>query len=98
MDLLLWNSSMQKALVAQLSVQLHGLYSARLLCPWDSPGKNTGVGSHSLLQRIFLTQGSNLGLLHYSQILYHLGHQAFINLQISGKTTLLHWYFPPTWF
>jgi len=32
---------------------------ARLLCPWDSPGKNTGVGSHSLLQGIFLIQGSD---------------------------------------
>ena len=36
---------------------------------------NTGVGSHSLLQGIFLTQGSNLGLLHRRQILYHLSHQ-----------------------
>ena len=36
---------------------------ARLLCPWDSLGKNTGVGSHSLLQEIFLNQGSNLCLL-----------------------------------
>ena len=35
------------------------------------PGKNTGMGSHSLLQGIFLTQGSNLGLLHCRQILYH---------------------------
>ena len=34
-----------------------------ILCPWDSPGKNTGVGCHSLLQEIFPTQGSNLGLL-----------------------------------
>ena len=33
----------------------------RLLCPWDSPGKNAGVGCHSLLQGIFLTQGSNPG-------------------------------------
>ena len=41
----------------------------------NSPGKNTGVGSHSLLQRIFLTQGLNLGLLHWRQILYHLSHQ-----------------------
>ena len=41
----------------------------------DSPGKNTGVGSHSLLQRIFPIQGSNLGLLHYRQILYQLSHQ-----------------------
>ena len=31
----------------------------RLLCPWDSPGKNTGMGCHFLLQGIFLTQGSN---------------------------------------
>ena len=45
-----------------------------LPCPWDSPGKNTGVGSHSLLQGIFLTQGSNLCLLHCRQILYHLSH------------------------
>ena len=35
----------------------------RLLCPWDSPGKNTGVGCHLFLQGIFLTQGSNLRLL-----------------------------------
>ena len=36
----------------------------RILCSWDSPGKNTGVGCHALLQGIFLTQGSNLCLLH----------------------------------
>ena len=33
-------------------------------CLWDSPGKNTGVGCHALLQGIFLTQGSNLHLLY----------------------------------
>ena len=44
-------------------------------CSWSCPGKNTGVGSRSLLQGIFLAQGSNLGLLHCRQILYHLGHQ-----------------------
>ena len=37
----------------------HGLYPTKFLCLWDSPGKNTGEGSHSLLQRIFPTQGSN---------------------------------------
>ena len=47
------------------SLRHHGLQSARLLCPWNSPGKNTVVGSHSLLQGIFLTQGSNPGLLHW---------------------------------
>ena len=36
-----------------------------LLCLWNSPGKNTGVGSHSLLQGIFLIQGSKLSLLHH---------------------------------
>ena len=41
----------------------------------DSPGKNTGVGCHALLQGIFPTQGSNPGLLHCRQILYHLSHQ-----------------------
>ena len=45
------------------------------LCPWTSPGKNTGVGCHSLLQETFLTQGLNSGLLHCRQILYHLSHQ-----------------------
>ena len=47
----------------------------RLLCPQNSPGKNTGVGCHSLLQGIFWTQGSNLSLLDCMQILYRLSHQ-----------------------
>ena len=51
------------------------LQPTRLFCPWDSPGKNTGVGSLSLLQGIFPTQGSNPGLLHCRRILYHLCHQ-----------------------
>jgi hypothetical protein len=42
------------------SVRPHGLQSARLLYPWDSPGKNTRVSCHSLLQGIFQIQGSNL--------------------------------------
>ena len=45
----------------------YGLYPTRLLCPWDSPGKNIGVGCHALLLGIFLTQGLNpclLWLLH----------------------------------
>ena len=54
-----------KVLIAQTCPTLssHGLEPTRLLCPWDSPGKNTGVDWHFLLQRIFLTQGSNLSLL-----------------------------------
>ena len=41
----------------------------------DSPGKDTGVGCDFLLQGIFQTQESNLGLLHSKQMLYHLSHQ-----------------------
>ena len=44
------------------SLQPHELQPSRLLYPWDSPGKNTGVGCHAHLQGIFLTQGSNLHL------------------------------------
>ena len=57
------------ASVVSDSLRPHGL--ARLLCPWDSPGKNTGVGCHALLQEIFLTQGSKPCLLHCRQNLYH---------------------------
>ena len=44
-------------------------------CPWNSLGKNTGVGSLSLLQGIFPTKKSNLGLLHCRQILYQLSYK-----------------------
>ena len=50
------------------SLQPHGLQPARLLCPWDSPGKNTGVGGHALLQGIFPTRRSSPGLLRCRQI------------------------------
>ena len=56
----------------------HGLYS-----PWNSPGQNTGVGSHSILQGIFPTQGSNPGLPHCRQILYQLSHK--------GSPIILEW-------
>ena len=61
------------ASVMSNSLRRHGLYPTRLLCPWNSPGKNTGVNYHSLLQGIFLTQGSHLcllRLLHCRRILY----------------------------
>ena len=67
------------------SLRPHGLYS-----PWNSPGQNTGVGSLSLLQGIFLTQESNQGSnLHFRQIFfYQLSYQgslidkkAFLNQQ-----------------
>ena len=54
-------------LVAELSDPSgpYGLWLARLLCPWGSPGKNTGVVSHFLLQGIFPTQGSKPHLPHW---------------------------------
>ena len=60
------------------SWQPHGLYS-----PWNSPDQNTGVGSLSLLQGIFPTQGSNPGLPHYRWILSQLNHQ--------GSPRILEW-------
>ena len=53
----------------------HGLQHARLLCPWESPGKNTRVACHALLQGIFPSQGSNPGLPRCSQIFYTLSHR-----------------------
>ena len=53
----------------------YGLEPTKLLCPWNSPDKNIGVGCHFFLQGIFPTQGSNLGLSHCRQILYRLSHQ-----------------------
>ena len=47
----------------------------KLLHPWDFQGKSTGVDCHFLLQGIFPTQGSNPGLSHCRQTLYHLNHQ-----------------------
>ena len=63
------------ASVMSNSVRPHRWQPTKLLCPWDSPGKNTGVGCHFLLQGIFPTQGLNSGLLHHRQILYCLSHQ-----------------------
>ena len=61
--------------------QPHGLYS-----PWNLPGQNTGVGSLSLLQGVFPTQGSDPGLLHCRWILYQLTHK--------GSPGILEWNLP----
>ena len=60
------------------SLRPHGLYS-----PWNSPGQDAGVGSLSLLQGIFPTQGSNPGLPHCRQILYQPSHK--------GSPRILEW-------
>ena len=51
--------------------------------PWNSPGQNTGMGSLSLLQELFPTQGLNPGLPHCRQILYQLSHK--------GSPRILEW-------
>ena len=66
---------------------------ARLLCPWDFPGKTTGVGCHSLLQGIFLTQVSNPGLLHFRWILYHLSYRETSVIIIKKNDHLLSGYY-----
>ena len=73
--IIIFSSSSVSYSVVSDSLRPHGLWPTRLLCPWDSPGKNTGVDCHSLLQRIFLTQGSNPSLLHCRQILYCLSYR-----------------------
>ena len=61
--------------VVSNSLQPHGLQPTKLICLWNSPSKNTGVGRHSLLQGIFPIWGLNPRLLHCRQILYCLSHQ-----------------------
>ena len=65
-----------------LTLRTHGVCS-----PWNSPGQNTGVGSLSLLQGIFPTQGLNPGLPQYKWILYQLSHQ--------GNPRTLEWVIYP---
>ena len=70
----MWKKGKSCSVVSD-SMRPCGMQPTRLLCSWNSPGKNTGVGSHSLHQGTFLTQGANLSLLQCSQIFYHLIHQ-----------------------
>ena len=73
-----WNILVQAAISTLsecCSVMSNSLGPLELYSSWISPGQNTGVGSCSLLQGIFPTQGSNPGLLHCRQILYHLSHR-----------------------
>ena len=66
------------------SLQPHGLEPTRLLCPWDSPDKNAGVGCHFLLQGIFLTQGLNLDSLPTEL-------QGKLSRLGTPSTTMNHW-------
>ena len=68
-----------KVTVVSDSLRPHGLYTS-----WNSLGHNTGVGSLSLLQGIFPTQGLNPGLLHCRWILYQLSHKGSPGLSWGG--------------
>ena len=87
-----WSDSENHSVMSD-SLRPHGLYS-----PWDSPGQNTGVGSLSLLQEIFPTQGLNPGLPHCRQILYQLSHKGSPRILewvdypfLSGSSRLRNW-------
>ena len=69
-----------------IKVRSRGVQPTRLLCPWKSPGKNTGVGRHSLLQRIFPTQGLNSCLLHWQvNSLHQAIRKAHFKVQLKKK-------------
>ena len=72
------------------SLQPHGLQLISLLCPWNSPSKNTGVGCHFIPQGIFLTQGSNPCLLHWQADSLPLSHQGSTNGQRSLVGYVVH--------
>ena len=77
------------------SVMSNSLWPDGLYSPWNSPCQNTGMGSLSHLQGIFLTQGSNPGLLHCRPILYQLSHKGSHFLgKLAPKARLLHLLFP----
>ena len=61
----------------------------RLFCPWNSPGKNAGVGCHALLQGIFPAQGLNPHLLYCRQILHHLSTKEALIYTIMCNDTWL---------
>ena len=63
--------------VVSNSLRPHAPSPARLLCPWDSPGKNTKVGGHSLLQGKILMRDRSLG---FRQVHYQLSHQGSLNV------------------
>ena len=76
------------------SLQSYGLQPARLLCLWNSPSKTTGVGSHSLLQMIFRTQGLNPGSLASQTDYFFLFFFLYL-FQLEDKYFTILWWFLP---
>ena len=81
---------MKKSETVSLSEVSYSLWSHRLYpkAPWKCPDQNTGAGSHSLLQEIFLSQGLNPGFLHCRQILHYLSIRELIIFQNPEQTCL----------
>ena len=77
------NWATREAPTLTIKVKVKDVQSCSILCNSNSPGQNTGVCSHSLLQGIFPTQGSNPGLPHHRWILYQLSHK--------GSPRILDW-------
>ena len=88
-DLVTGNKRLQSCcLVTKSCPTLHDPMDCRLLCPWDSPGKNTRVGGHFLLQEIFPTQGLNpclLRLLHWQVDSLPHSHQGSLPYPSCGE-------------
>ena len=82
----LGKSESESLSVVSDSLWPHGLYS-----PWNSPGQNIGVGSLSLLQGIFPTQGSNPGLPHCRQILFFFLQADSLPAEPQGSPRILEW-------
>ena len=81
-----WLTNLESSLMVGLAAKSCPILvtpTAGLRCPWDSPGRNTGVGCHFLLQGIFPMQESNPGLLNCRQILYRLSCKGSPNLMIT---------------
>ena len=75
--------SLEKGKIAQSCLTLCNLMDYIVYGIWNSPGQTTGMGSPSLLQRIFPTQGWNTGLTHCRRILHQVGHK--------GKARIVYW-------
>ena len=84
-----WHYICESCSVMSNSLWPHGLYS-----PWNSAGRNTGAGSLSLLQAIFLTQRLNPGLPYCRQVLYQLSHKGSLRILQWGPLLLDKFSFP----
>ena len=87
----MWNKNFQmyknkvSRLVVSDSLWPHGLEPTRLLCPWNSPGKNSGVSCHFLLQGTFPTQGSNPGHPHCNRLFTNWATREALSVDVQAR-------------